>query len=161
MHVSSGFLFPKGRQPVLLHIQWWAIRCLLEAFFMIFNNYPNALSDVPFFAFHCSNSSVVSSFFCPSSAVGYSNFLWSSSMCSKLAFSFSLSHSLCVSQMASPKASSPRSSSAATSSSSSPPIATSLKPPYWAIMSAWSNSSSFYSPSSIITPLSLCLIQQI
>ena len=89
-------------------------------FFMIFNNCPNVVSDVPFFAFHCSNSSVVPTFFCPSSAVGYSDFLWSSNMRSNLAFSFSLSHSLCASRMASPKASSPRSSSAAISSSLSP-----------------------------------------
>jgi hypothetical protein len=59
-------------------------------FFWIFSNFLNALSDIPFAAFHCNNSSVVPSFFCPSYADRYSNFLWSSSIWSNLAFSFSL-----------------------------------------------------------------------
>src|SRR5664279_2042288 len=44
-------------------------------FFIIFSNFSNPLSDTPFFAFHCSNSSVLPSFFLPSSQFGYNNFL--------------------------------------------------------------------------------------
>jgi hypothetical protein len=39
-------------------------------FFLIFSNFPNALLDIPFSTFYCNNSSVMPSFFCPSSADG-------------------------------------------------------------------------------------------
>ena len=44
-------------------------------FFFIFSNFPNALSDIPFSAFHYNNYSVVPSFFCLSLVNGYSSFL--------------------------------------------------------------------------------------
>src|SRR3954468_11973808 len=42
--------------------------------FIITSNFPNPLSDTPFSAFHCSNSSVVPSFFLSPTQFGYNNF---------------------------------------------------------------------------------------
>ena len=46
---------------------------LRKHFFKSFSNSPNPLSDTSCLAFHCSNSSVVPSFFNPSSQPGYNN----------------------------------------------------------------------------------------
>src|SRR4051812_43775404 len=57
-------------------------------FLIIFSNFSNPLSVVPFSAFHCSNSSVVPSFFWPSSQFGYNGLLWSSNIFSNFNLSF-------------------------------------------------------------------------
>ena len=76
-----------------------------SSFFIITSNFSNPESVIPVSAFHFNNSSVLPSFFCPSSQVGYSNMLWSCNICSNCKLSFSVSQSRLASLMTRPKSS--------------------------------------------------------
>src|SRR3954466_4461048 len=85
-------------------------------FFNISSNFSNPESVTPHSAFHLSNSSVLPSFFWPSSQVGYNNFWWSSNIFLNCNLSLSVPQSLFASEMARP-----RSSAGSSAASSSPP----------------------------------------
>src|SRR3954467_13434188 len=71
--------------------------------FMSTSNFSNPESVTLVSAFHFSNSSVLPSFFWPSSQVGYNNLLWSCNICSNCNLSFSVLQSRFASEMTRPR----------------------------------------------------------